>query len=259
MTKPEFSINSFSLKGKTALITGGASGLGQAYSSALSAVGANVLIVSRSENGWQETQKIVEDNGQKSYFLKWDITQPGTGNAITKFINETSGTVDILVNNAGMQKRNNWHDFSDEDWKSVINLNLNAVYYVSKAVALIMAKNGGGKIINIASMQSYRSGKFIFPYTASKHGVVGFTKAYADALAQDNIQVNAIAPGYFDTPMTKELQEDKVRNTEILSHIPANHWADPKELMGTIVFLASRASDYVTGVTIPVDGGYLLR
>ncbi|MSE21262.1 SDR family oxidoreductase, partial [Lactobacillus parabuchneri] len=142
---------------------------------------------------------------------------------------------------------------------AVINLNLNALYFLSHAVAKVMSKQNSGKIINIGSMQSFRAGKFIFPYTASKHGVVGLTKAYADALAEDNIQVNAIAPGYIDTPMTKALQEDKSRNTEILAHIPAGHWADPSELMGTIVFLASDASNYVTGVTIPVDGGYLLR
>lgn len=122
-----------------------------------------------------------------------------------------------------------------------------------------MAKSVGGKIINIGSMQSYRAGKFIFPYTASKHGVMGLTKAYADALASENIQVNALAPGYIDTPMTKALQEDNERNTEILSHIPAGHWADPSELMGAIVFLASPASNYIMGVTLPVDGGYLLR
>lgn len=122
-----------------------------------------------------------------------------------------------------------------------------------------MAQQGNGKIINIGSMQSFRAGKFIFPYTASKHGVIGLTKAYADALAPDNIQVNAIAPGYINTPMTKALQEDPQRNTEILAHIPAGHWADPAELMGVVVFLASSASNYITGTTIPVDGGYLLR
>lgn len=122
-----------------------------------------------------------------------------------------------------------------------------------------MAEQKSGKIINIASMQSYRAGKFIFPYTASKHAIVGLTKAYADALATDNVQVNALAPGYIDTPMTQALRDDQARNTEILAHIPANHWADPSELMGAIVFLSSAASDYITGVTLPVDGGYLLR
>ncbi|GMA69018.1 hypothetical protein GCM10025879_02640 [Leuconostoc litchii] len=122
-----------------------------------------------------------------------------------------------------------------------------------------MTEQRSGKIINIGSMQSFRAGKFIFPYAASKHAVVGLTKAYADALAPYNIQVNALAPGYIDTEMTKALQNDSVRNTEILNHIPAGHWAKPSELIGTIIYLASDASNYVTGATIPVDGGYLLR
>ena len=259
MNTSEFGINTFSLTGKKALITGGASGLGQYYSKALSAVGADILIVSYDETGWEETQKLIESNGQTVEFLKLDITQPDAADKITEFVNNNGGNLDILINNAGIQKRHEWQDFPDEDWNAVINLNLNAVYHISKAAAKIMAHNDGGKIINIGSMQSYRAGKFIFPYTSSKHGVIGLTKSYADALAESNIQVNAIAPGYIDTPMTKALQEDEERNTEILAHIPANHWANPKELMGTVVFLASPASDYITGVTIPVDGGYLLR
>jgi len=259
MTSTDFSINTFSLIGKTALITGGASGLGRYYSEALSSVGANILVVSYDESGWTETKEIVESHGQTIDFLKLDITKKDAANQITNFVKSSSQTLDILVNNAGMQKRHAWQEFPDEDWDAVLNLNLNAVYHISKAAALLMSENGGGKIINIGSMQSYRAGKFIFPYTASKHGVVGLTKAYADALAVQNIQVNAIAPGYIDTPMTKALQEDETRNTEILQHIPAGHWANPKELMGTVVFLASHASDYVTGITLPVDGGYLLR
>lgn len=259
MITSKFSIDSFNLKGKTALITGGASGLGRNYSEALSAVGADILIASHKQDGWEETRQIIEQNGQTVHFLQVDITEKDAPKKIIDFVKKTAGKLDILVNNAGMQKRHEWQEFPDEDWDAVINLNLNSVYHLSKAAALLMADNGGGKIINIGSMQSYRAGKFIYPYTASKHGVVGLTKAYADALASENIQVNAIAPGYIDTPMTKALQEDESRNTEILAHIPAGHWADPKELMGTVVFLASHASDYVTGITLPVDGGYLLR
>lgn len=259
MTALDFSLDTFSLTGKTALITGGASGLGQYYTQALSSVGANILVASYTKTGWDETQAIVESYGQTIDFLQLDITQKDAANQITHFIKKNSHTLDILVNNAGMQKRHEWQDFPDDDWDAVIDLNLNAVYHISKAVALLMSENGGGKIINIGSMQSYRAGKFIFPYTASKHGVIGLTKAYADALAVHNIQVNAIAPGYINTPMTRALQEDEIRNKEILQHIPAGHWADPEELMGTVVFLASNASDYITGVTLPVDGGYLLR
>lgn len=254
-----FDLNSFSLKGKTAIVTGGASGLGEYYTKAMLTVGAQVLVVSRTDKNWDVMKKYAEEHHMDLRFFKQDITaKDAPANIVAAALNEF-GKIDILVNNAGMQLRNKWQDFRDEDWEKVINLNLNAVYFLSHAVAKEMAKQHSGKIINIGSMQSFRAGKFIFPYTASKHGVVGLTKAYADALAPDNIQVNAIAPGYINTPMTKALQEDPVRSKEILEHIPAGHWADPSELMGVVVFLASAASNYVTGVTLPVDGGYLLR
>lgn len=158
-----------------------------------------------------------------------------------------------------MQIRNDVLDFNDADWRKVIELNLNSLYYLSHAAAKVMAQQKHGKIINIGSMQSYRAGKYIFPYTASKHGVMGLTKAYADALAPYNIQVNALAPGYISTDMTKPLQEDPVRGPEIENHLPSGKWGTPPELMGPMVFLASEASNYVTGVMLPVDGGYLLR
>lgn len=254
-----FNINSFSLKDKVAIITGGASGLGKFYSQAMMAVGAKVMVVARLDKGMDELKSVAQGYDTEVAFLPQDITKDDAPEKIVKATLDRFGKIDILVNNAGMQLRNKWQDFKDEDWRKVINLNLNAVYYLSHAVAKVMAKQHSGKIINIGSMQSFRAGKFIFPYTASKHGVVGLTKAYADALAPDNIQVNAIAPGYINTPMTKALQEDPVLSKEILEHIPAGHWADPSELMGTVVFLASSASNYVTGTIIPVDGGYLLR
>lgn len=254
-----FDINSFSLKNKVAIITGGASGLGEYYSKAMLKVGAQVMVVARSDKGFDELKNFAEENNATVDFFIQDVTAADAPDNIVNATIDRFGKIDILVNNAGMQLRNKWQEFKDEDWRKVINLNLNAVYFLSHAVAKSMVENGGGKIINIGSMQSFRAGKFIFPYTASKHGIVGLTKAYADALAPDNIQVNAIAPGYINTPMTKALQNDPVRSKEILEHIPAGHWADPSELMGVAVFLASPASDYITGTTIPVDGGYLLR
>lgn len=254
-----FDQNSFSLKGKVALITGGAEGLGKNYSIALSLYGADIFIVSRTQKGWEETQKIVEDNGQKIGFLQKDITEPGAAKETVAAVVKQFGHLDILVNNAGMQLRNDVLDFKDEDWQKVINLNLTALYYMSHEAAKVMAGQKSGKIINIGSMQSYRAGKFIFPYTASKHGVLGLTKAYADALAEYNIQVNALAPGYIKTNMTKALQDNPVRGPEIKGHIPSGEWGVPEQLMGPMVFLASQASDYVTGVMLPVDGGYLLR
>lgn len=254
-----FNKDSFSIAGKVALITGGASGLGLNYSIALSMYGADVFIVSRSQKGWDDAKKAVEANGQHVGFLQKDLTADGAASEVIQAVLDQFGHLDILVNNAGMQIRNDVLDFKDADWQKVIDLNLNALYYLSHEAAKVMVKQKSGKIINIGSMQSYRAGKFIFPYTASKHAVMGLTKAYADALAPYNIQVNGLAPGYIKTDMTKPLQEDPIRGPEIKGHIPSGEWGVPEELMGPVVFLASQASDYVTGVMLPVDGGYLLR
>lgn len=255
----EFSLNQFSLENQTAIVTGGASGLGKYYSLALSAAHASVFVVSRSTKGWNELRSEVEQDGGKIAFFQQDLTKKDAPQKIVEACQQEYGKIDILVNNAGLQLRNDLVDYKDEDWQAVININLNALYYLSHEVAKVMLQQHSGKIINIGSMQSYRAGKRIFPYTSSKHAVLGLTKAYADALASENIQVNGIAPGYVDTPMTKALQEDSARNEEIIDHIPAGRWAQPEQLMGTVVFLASHAADYLNGVMIPVDGGYLLR
>ncbi|WP_273948701.1 glucose 1-dehydrogenase [Leuconostoc mesenteroides] len=251
--------NLFDLTGRVAIVTGGASGLGKYYSQALLDAGADVFIVSRSERGWPELTQSAENRNRKVRFMSIDITESGAAEKIVKNCVTTFGQLDILVNNAGIQIRNNVLDYKDEDWRKVIDINLNALYFLSHEAAKFMTKQKSGKIINIGSMQSFRAGKFIFPYAASKHAVVGLTKAYADTLAPYGVQVNALAPGYIDTEMTKALQNDLERNTEILNHIPAGHWAKPSELMGTVIYLASDASNYVNGATIPVDGGYLLR
>ncbi|NEG89989.1 SDR family NAD(P)-dependent oxidoreductase [Bifidobacterium aerophilum] len=255
----EFSIHTFELTDKVVLITGGASGLGEYYTQAVSKVGADVFVVANEQRGWEETRKAVEANGRRVVFMQQDITEPGAAKKIVDKALEEFGRIDVLINNAGMQRRHDLVDFPDEDWQAVINLNLNALYYLSHEVAKVMIKQNRGKIVNIGSMQSYRAGKFIYPYAASKHAVMGLTRAYADALAPYNIQVNGLAPGYINTPMTKALQDDPVRSVEIREHIPAGHWAEPRELMGAMVFLCSDASNYINGVMLPVDGGYLLR
>ncbi|AKP64321.1 SDR family NAD(P)-dependent oxidoreductase [Levilactobacillus koreensis] len=257
MTK--FDRQSFSLTGQVALITGGAHGLGKYYSIALAEYGADIMVVSHSQRGWTDIRQAVESYGQRISFLQQDITVPGAADKAVATTLKEFGQLDILVNNAGIQIRNDVLDFKDEDWRKVIDTNLNATYYLSHAAAKVMADQKHGKIINIGSMQSYRAGKRIFPYAASKHGVVGLTKSYADALAPYHVQVNGLAPGYISTDMTKPLQEDAVRGPEIAGHIPNGEWGVPTDLMGPMVFLASSASDYVTGVMLPVDGGYLLR
>ncbi|MDZ5010583.1 SDR family oxidoreductase, partial [Clostridium perfringens] len=145
-----------------------------------------------------------------------------------------------------------------EDWDAVMNINLNAVYYLSQKVAKVMVEQKSGKIINIASMLSFQGGKFVPPYTASKHGVAGITKAFANELAEHNVQINAIAPGYIKTANTAPIRADENRNKEILDRIPANRWGEVSDLMGTVVFLASKASDYVNGHVLAVDGGWLV-
>ncbi len=173
-----FDKDSFSLTNKVALVTGGASGLGLNYSIALSMYGADVFIVSRSQKGLGgSSKKQLKENGQQIGFLQKDITADGAAAEVIQAVLDQFGHLDILVNNAGMQIRNDVLDFSDEDWKKVIDLNLNALYYLSHEAAKVMVKQKSGKIINIGSMQSYRAGKFIFPYTASKHAVLGLTKS----------------------------------------------------------------------------------
>ncbi|MCP8615167.1 SDR family oxidoreductase [Bifidobacterium asteroides] len=259
MVDDDFSLQSFALTGKVVVITGGASGLGEYYTQAVTQVGADVMVVSSTEKNWDKIREFVQAQGRRLVLLKQDITQEGAADKVVETAMKEFGRIDVLINNAGMQRRHPLDEFPDEDWRAVIDLNLNALYYLSHAVAKVMIKQRSGKIINIGSMQSYRAGKYIFPYAASKHAVMGLTRAYADALAPYNVQVNGIAPGYIDTPMTKALQEDPVRSVEIRDHIPAGRWGQPSELKGAMVFLCSKASDYMTGVMIPVDGGYLLR
>ncbi|MCI8278787.1 SDR family oxidoreductase [Staphylococcus xylosus] len=257
MTK--FSTESFSVKGKNAIVTGGARGLGKYYTIALTMYGANVTVVSSSNQAWESLRESVEQNEGKVAFIQQDLKEQGAAEKVVSQAVETWGSLDILVNNAGVQIRNNVLDYKDEDWQNVIDINLNATYYMAHEAAKVMTEQQTGKIINIGSMQSYRAGKNIFPYAASKHGVVGITRAYADALAPYNIQVNALSPGYIRTDMTKVLEEDPIRGPEIKGHIPSGEWGVPEDLMGPLIFLASSASDYVTGTTLPVDGGYLLR
>lgn len=253
-----FSMDFFSLKGKVAMVTGGNTGLGQAYVVALAKAGADLFIVTYDRD-WDETKKLVEEQGRRAEFFQGDLTDRVQ---ITKTVEECMkvyGKIDILVNNAGTIRRAPLLEYKDEDWKAVMAINIDSVYYLSQDVAKIMVKQGSGKIINIASMLSFQGGKFVPPYTASKHAVAGITKAFANELACENIQINAIAPGYIKTANTAPIRADEKRNAEILGRIPAGKWAEPFDLMGAVVFLASKASDYVNGHILAVDGGWLVR
>ncbi len=253
-----FNMDFFSLKGKVAIVTGGNTGLGQAYVVALAKAGADLFVVTYDRE-WDETRKMVEAEGRKIEFFQADLTDRGQIDKVIKECIETFGKLDILVNNAGTIRRAPLLEYKEEDWDAVMDINLNSVYFLSQAAAKIMVKQGSGKIINIASMLSFQGGKFVPPYTASKHGVAGITKAFANELAAYNIQINAIAPGYIKTANTAPIRADEKRNAEILSRIPAERWADPFDLMGAVVFLASKASDYINGHILAVDGGWLVR
>lgn len=258
MDLTEFSLDLFKLDGKVAIVTGGGTGLGQGYAVALAKAGADLFIVTHKHE-WEETKRLIEHEGCKVEFHQTDLSKKENIDVVVKHCMDVYGRVDILVNNAGTIRRAPLLEYQDEDWNAVMDLNLNAVYYLSQRIAKIMKEQGGGKIINIASMLTFQGGKFVPPYTASKHGVAGLTKAFANELAEHNIQTNAIAPGYIATSNTEPIRQDESRNKEILSRIPAAKWGNPFDLLGAVVFLSSRASDYMNGHILVVDGGWLAR
>lgn len=251
--------NLFSLEGKVALVTGASRGLGQAMALGLAAAGADIAGLDRTECG--DTCAQVKAMGRRYYDVVCDLNEakPDDLQTIVADVVQTLGRLDILLNNAGIIRRAPIFEFSEADWNDVLNINLSAVFFLSQAAAKQMAQQGGGKIINIASMLSFQGGILVPAYTAAKSGVAGITKALANELAPHNINVNAIAPGYMATDNTAPLRADPVRNQTILERIPAGRWGDPADLQGTAVFLASAASNYLQGAIIPVDGGWLCR
>lgn len=248
----------FNLKDKVAIVTGCNTGLGQGMALGLAEAGCHIVGVNRSEA--DETQEKVEALGRKFLNLQADlIKQDHIPDLVEQAVAEF-GRIDILVNNAGIIRREDAVDFSESDWDDVININLKTVFFFAQAVAKQFMKQGnGGKIINIASMLSFQGGIRVPSYTASKSGVMGITRLLANEWAKENINVNAIAPGYMATDNTAALRADEQRNAEILGRIPAGRWGKPSDLAGPVVFLASAASDYINGYTIAVDGGWLAR
>ncbi|MEK3789778.1 2-dehydro-3-deoxy-D-gluconate 5-dehydrogenase KduD [Paenibacillus sp. FSL K6-1230] len=258
MSLEQFSLDFFSLKGKVAIVTGGNSGLGQGYAVALAKAGAELFIVTYDQN-WDETRELIEKAGSKVAFHQADLTDKSALDGVVQACLDAYGRIDVLVNNAGTIRRAPLLEYKPEDWDAVMEINLNSVYFLSQAVARVMVEQKSGKIINIASMLAFQGGKFVPPYTASKHAVAGITKAFANELAVHNVQINAIAPGYIETANTAPIRADEVRNQEILSRIPAGRWGAPSDLMGVVVFLASRGSDYMNGHILAIDGGWLVR
>ena len=249
---------SFNLAGKTALVTGANTGLGQAIAVALAGAGADIAAVGRTPP--DETGERVRAAGRRLEFLRADLRDSKACKGLVAAAVRHFGRIDILVNNAGIIRRNDALEFTEADWDEVLDVNLKSVFFLSTAAARAMLERGGrGKIINIASMLSFQGGVRVASYTASKSGVAGLTKLLANEWGARGINVNAIAPGYFVTNNTTALRADERRNAEILARIPAGRWGEPEDLAGAAVFLASPASDYVHGVILPVDGGWLAR
>jgi 2-deoxy-D-gluconate 3-dehydrogenase len=245
-------LDKFRLDGQVALVTGASRGLGQAMAVGLAEAGAAIAGLDRTPD-CAETCRLVEAVGQRFLTITCDLYETSVDglNAIVQRVVRELGRLDILVNNAGIIRRAPALEFGEADWDSVLQINLKAVFF--------LAQQHRGKIINVASMLSYQGGVFIPSYTAAKSGVRGVTCALANEWAALNINVNAIAPGYMATDNTAPLRADKVRSEAILSRIPAGRWGEADDLKGVVVFLASAASDYVHGATLPIDGGWLGR
>ena len=247
----------FSLANRTALVTGANAGLGRAFALALASAGADIVAVGRKPP--TETAGDVAALGRRLEFVEADLDGARPADIVTKATAKFDG-IDILVNNAGIIRRKDALELDEHDWDEVMNVNLKAVFFLSQAVARqLVARGRPGKIINVASMLSFQGGVRVASYTASKSGLAGLTKLLANEWAPHGINVNAIAPGYFVTDNTAALRADAKRNAEILGRIPAGRWGEPQDLAGAAVFLASPASDYVHGVILPVDGGWLAR
>ncbi len=249
----------FGLRGKVALVTGSSQGLGKAMARALAQAGADVVINGRDAAKLAPVVKEIEALGGKALAVAADL---GDRAAVQRLIDQSiawQGHLDILVNNAGIIRRTPAVDYSDADWDAVVGVNLNGVFTACRAAGKHMLARGSGKIVNIASLLTFFGGITVPSYAAAKGGVGQLTKALSNEWSGKGVQVNAIAPGYMRTDNTAALQADPVRSKEILNRIPANRWGEPGDLEGAIVFLASSASDYLSGHVMAVDGGWCGR
>lgn len=252
-------LDKFKLDGKVAICTGTRRGLGRAMVRALAEAGAD--IVSFDRNDPVDTGHNVQGLGRRFVWKKVDFST-ASAEQLTALVDETAeemGRVDILVNNAGICPRDEVLDYSVELWEQSLRVNLSAPWFLAQAVARIMVTQGTGKIINIGSLLSHQGGVKVPGYCATKHGILGITKALSNDLASKGINVNAIVPGYILTDFTQSLKDNETRNAQIENRIPMNRWGNTEDMMGAVVFLASAASDYMSGAGVPVDGGWLGR
>jgi 2-deoxy-D-gluconate 3-dehydrogenase len=248
----------FSLKGKNALVTGSSQGLGAGIAIAFAQAGANVTLHGH-DKVLESTVEEVKKTGVKYITRTGDVCDKAVCNKLVDDTVEAFGSIDILVNNAGTIRRAPAAEHSEEFWNTVINTNLNSVFFISQYAGRKMLAQGSGKIINIASLLTFQGGILVPGYAAAKGAVGQLTKALANEWAEKGLNVNAIAPGYMATDNTAPLRADAARSAAILTRIPAGRWGLPSDLAGTAVFLASEASAYVNGHILVVDGGWLCR
>jgi 2-deoxy-D-gluconate 3-dehydrogenase len=248
----------FNLRDKVGIVTGGNGGIGKGIAEGLAEAGCKVVIAARNQN---KTEKTVDELKKRfevdAIGIQVDISEENQVQSLVEQALNKFGRIDILVNNAGINIRKMPQDYSVNDWNEILDVNLIGAFLCSKFVYPAMKKVGGGKIINIGSMTSIFAGAKLAPYGASKGGIVQLSRSLAIAWAEDNIQVNAILPGFVNTELTRRSrQEIKGMNETVLSRTPAGRWGEPEDFKGTAIYLASQASDFITGVVLPVDGGF---
>lgn len=249
----------FDLSGNTSIVTGGAVGLGREIAIALAQFGSKVVVAdTNAEDGYQIVEEL-NKQGTESIFIQTDVSKEEEVSNLTEQTIEQFGRIDILVNNAGIMQKKKFEEMSLNEWQRIMDVNLNSVFLMSKYVGSTMIKNGGGSIINTASISSFISNKEPqSAYNTSKAGILMMTKCLASEWAPNNIRVNAIAPGYTKTTMTEELMEKDKELAGVLDLIPLRRVAAPSEIAGLVVLLASKASSYTTGSVINADGGYMI-
>ena len=247
----------FDLTGKKAIVTGAGQGMGRSMAQALIGAGATVALIGRGQNV-VETCREIDPTGKAALPFLADLSQREQIHRVfDEVMDAFGGELDILVNNAGIQRRHMPEDFPIEEWDEVLAVNLNAVWIMAQLAGRVMLAKGSGEIINIASLNSFLGGTTVPAYTAAKSGVAGLTRALSDDWAGRGVNVNAIAPGYIATSLNTALIGNPDREPKILARLPKKRWGEPDDMKGAVIFLASAASDYVTGVTLAVDGGYL--
>ena len=250
----------FDLTGKVAIVTGGNGGIGLAMAEGMARAGANIVVAARNEEKSLAAVERLRSLGAEAEFVAVDVVDEASCHAMIEATVKRFGRVDILVNNAGINDRKPPQDYTLQEWRKIIDTNLNSVFVCCQAVYPVMKQAGGGKIINIGSMLSIFGASFAVPYGASKGGVVQMTKGLASAWAEDNIQVNAILPGWIDTELTRNARKQvEGLHDRVVARTPEGRWGDPDDFQGIAVFLASGGSNFVTGTAIPVDGGFSVQ